>query len=96
MPGSQLEVLHLTVPGVPDAPAATPHSLAHPVAIARAQTPGVCIVEYSVTEFRKTVWGYRILPIKRTTILSFGACLRSRLGISVTNPGAALDCARGA
>ena len=36
---SQLSVLHLTVPGMPD-PAAIPHSVAHPVGSAGTQSPG--------------------------------------------------------
>ena len=39
--GSQLVVLHVTVPGVPDAPAATPHLLAHPDGSPRTQSPGI-------------------------------------------------------
>ena len=42
---SQLEVLQVTTPGVPDLPAATPHFVAHPVGSACIQLPnsvGVC------------------------------------------------------
>ena len=41
LPASQLEVLHVTEPGVPDAPAATPHFLAHPDGSPRTQLPGI-------------------------------------------------------
>ena len=36
---SQLDVLQVTAPGVPDAPAATPHFVAHPVGSACIQLP---------------------------------------------------------
>ena len=37
--GSQLEVLQVTAPGVPDLPAATPHFVAHPLGSACFQLP---------------------------------------------------------
>ena len=37
--GSQLEVLQVTAPGVPDLPAATPHFVAHPLGSACVQLP---------------------------------------------------------
>ena len=36
---SQLDVLHVTAPGVPDLPAGTPHLLAHPRGSACIQLP---------------------------------------------------------
>ena len=39
--GSQLEVLQVTAPGVPDKPAPTPHLLAHPVGSPHTQSPGM-------------------------------------------------------
>ena len=42
MPASQLEVLQVTEPGVPD-PAATPHFVAQPVAAPRNQSPDSCM-----------------------------------------------------
>ena len=42
--GSQLEVLQVTAPGVPDLPAATPHFVAHPRGSACFQLPNsVCV-----------------------------------------------------
>ena len=38
---SSLPLLHVTVPGLPDLPAATPHLVAHPVAPPLIQVPGV-------------------------------------------------------
>ena len=38
--GSQLEVLHETEPGEPDAPAATPHLIAHSAGSPCTQSPG--------------------------------------------------------
>ena len=37
--GSQLDVLQVTAPGVPDLPAPTPHFVAHPVGSARIHLP---------------------------------------------------------
>ena len=40
---SQLVVLQVTAPGVPDLPAPTPHLLAHPLGSACFQVPKVCV-----------------------------------------------------
>ena len=41
--GSQLDVLQVTLPGVPDLPAATPHFVAHPLGSPCFQSPNsVC------------------------------------------------------
>ena len=39
MPGSQLDVVQPTKPGVPDWPAATPHLVAQPVGSVRIHVP---------------------------------------------------------
>ena len=41
MSASQLVVEHVTAPGVPDAPAATPHLVAHPNGSLCTQSPGI-------------------------------------------------------
>ena len=42
--GSQLVVLQLTAPGVPDLPDATPHFVAHPLGSACTQSPKEWVV----------------------------------------------------
>ena len=46
---SSLPLLHVTVPGLPDLPAATPHLVSHPVAAPLTQVPGVLRVWETVT-----------------------------------------------
>ena len=52
--GSQIEVVQLTAPGVPDEPAPTPHLLVHPLGSPRVQLPGHDNLKESVRRIKLT------------------------------------------